>query len=209
MTLERTTFGVIRHAQTEWNRERRIQGWSDSPLTLEGERQAEGWGAHLQTMPWTLVLASDIGRALATARIVNRRLGLPLLTDHRLRELDWGQWTGKTVRQLRGEVPDIVAAQERAGWDFQAPGGGDPPLPARTQPLRAAGCGPRSSRRRDPGRDARGGDQEPGLPPRRGLDPADRTARAAHLPTGPDLGGGRNPRVRWGRRSAGLKRLRL
>jgi probable phosphoglycerate mutase len=123
VTIERTTFGVIRHAQTEWNRERRIQGWSDSPLTLEGERQADGWGAHLQAMPWTLVLASDIGRALATARIVNRRLGLPLLTDHRLRELDWGQWTGKTVRQLRGEVPDIVAAQERAGWDFQAPGG--------------------------------------------------------------------------------------
>ncbi len=123
MTLPRTLFGVIRHARTEWNRERRIQGWSDSPLTPEGERQAERWAAHLARERWTHLLASDIGRALATARLINRRVGVPLLTDPRLRELDWGEWTGKTVRELRAEVPDIVAAQERAGWDFQAPGG--------------------------------------------------------------------------------------
>lgn len=123
MTPARTIFGVIRHARTEWNRERRIQGWSDSPLTPEGERQAERWAAHLAQERWTQLLASDIGRALATARRINRRLGLPLQTDSRLRELDWGEWTGKTVRQLRAEVPDIVAAQERAGWDFRAPGG--------------------------------------------------------------------------------------
>jgi broad specificity phosphatase PhoE len=119
----RTIFGVIRHARTVWNQERRIQGWSDSPLTSEGERQAELWGAHLQSALWTSILASDTGRALATARIINRRLDLPIYPDPRLRELDWGQWTGRTVRQLCGEEPDVVAAQERAGWDFQPPGG--------------------------------------------------------------------------------------
>lgn len=123
MNAGRTTFGVIRHARTVWNRERRIQGWSDSPLTPEGERQAELWGAHLQATPWTLILASDTGRALATAHIINRRLGLPIHPEPRLRELDWGRWTGRTVRQLRGEEPDVVAAQECAGWDFRPPGG--------------------------------------------------------------------------------------
>jgi probable phosphoglycerate mutase len=123
VTAERTIFGVIRHARTVWNRERRIQGWSDSPLTPDGERQAELWGAHLQAMSWDLVLASDTGRAQATARIVNRRLDLPLHLEPRLRELDWGRWTGRTVRQLLGEEPDVVAAQERAGWDFRPPGG--------------------------------------------------------------------------------------
>ena len=123
MTAGRTSFGVIRHARTEWNRDRRIQGWSDSPLTAEGERQAELWANHLQAMRWEAILASDTGRAQATARIINRRLGLPLDIDSRLRELDWGRWTGRTVRQLRGEEPDVVAAQERAGWDFQPPGG--------------------------------------------------------------------------------------
>ncbi len=124
MTAGRTSFGVIRHARTEWNRDRRIQGWSDSPLTADGKRQAELWADHLlRAMPWVAMLASDTGRAQATARIINRRLGLPLVLDPRLRELDWGRWTGRTVRELRGEEPDVVAAQERAGWDFRPPGG--------------------------------------------------------------------------------------
>ncbi|HSV93038.1 MAG TPA: histidine phosphatase family protein [Desulfobacterales bacterium] len=123
MTDGRTSFGVIRHARTEWNRDRRIQGWSDSPLTADGEHQAELWAAHLQASPWDAILASDTGRAQATARIINRRLGLPLHLEPRLRELDWGRWTGRTVRQLLGEEPDVVAAQERAGWDFRPPGG--------------------------------------------------------------------------------------
>ena len=123
MTAARTIFGVMRHARTEWNRERRIQGWSDSPLTPGGERQAEAWGAHLQRRAWTRILASDSGRALATARIINRHLALPLAADARLRELDWGRWSGRTVRQLLADEPDIVAAQERAGWDFRPPGG--------------------------------------------------------------------------------------
>jgi probable phosphoglycerate mutase len=123
VTDGRTSFGVIRHARTEWNRDRRIQGWSDSPLTADGEHQAELWAAHLQASPWGAILASDTGRAQVTARIINRRLGLPLHLEPRLRELDWGRWTGRTVRQLLGEEPDVVAAQERAGWDFRPPGG--------------------------------------------------------------------------------------
>lgn len=118
-----TTFGVIRHAETVWNREKRIQGHQDSPLTPEGERMADRWGLALRVFHWDRILASDTGRAVATARRINARLQLPLELDPRLRELDWGRWTTKTLAQLRQEESDLLAVQERAGWDFQPPQG--------------------------------------------------------------------------------------
>lgn len=118
-----TTFGVIRHAETVWNREKRIQGHQDSPLTLEGERMADRWGLTLRAFHWDRILASDTGRAVTTAGRINTHLQLPLEVDPRLRELDWGCWTTKTVAQLRQEEGDMLAVQERAGWDFQPPQG--------------------------------------------------------------------------------------
>jgi probable phosphoglycerate mutase len=118
-----TTFGLIRHAETVWNRHKRIQGHQDSPLTSEGERMADRWGLRLHAFHWDRILASDSGRALATASRINAHLQLPLEVDPRLRELDWGRWTTKTVAQLRHEEGAMVALQERAGWDFQPPQG--------------------------------------------------------------------------------------
>lgn len=118
-----TRFGLIRHAETVWNSERRIQGQQDSPLTTRGLRQAERWGEALAGIAWQGMLASDTGRAAATAARINLRLRLPLTADARLRELDWGRWTGKTVAALRAEEPEAVAEQEAAGWEFTPPGG--------------------------------------------------------------------------------------
>jgi probable phosphoglycerate mutase len=118
-----TRFGLIRHAETVWNREKRIQGHLDSPLTSEGECRADRWGLKLREFQWERILSSDTGRAVTTARRINAYLGLPLETDPRLRELDWGEWAGKTVAQLRREQADVLAVQERAGWDFRPPQG--------------------------------------------------------------------------------------
>jgi len=118
-----TRFGLIRHAETVWNREKRIQGHQDSPLTPEGERMADTWGRLLGAFCWDRILSSDSGRAVATAVRINAHLKLPIDTHPRLRELDWGRWTTKTVAQLREEEGQLVAAQERAGWDFQPPEG--------------------------------------------------------------------------------------
>lgn len=118
-----TRFGLIRHAETLWNRERRIQGHQDSPLTPEGEMMADAWGRMLGVFHWDRILSSDTGRAVATAVRINACLGLPIDTHPRLRELDWGRWTSKTVAQLREEEGERVVAQERAGWDFQPPQG--------------------------------------------------------------------------------------
>jgi probable phosphoglycerate mutase len=118
-----TRFGLIRHAETVWNRERRVQGQLDSPLTPEGEQQAMRWGRALQSFSWNRILASDTGRALATVAAINAHLKLPIETDPRLRELDWGQWTARTIAQIRAEDREAVAAQEAVGWEFRPPGG--------------------------------------------------------------------------------------
>lgn len=120
-----TRFGLIRHAQTTWNRQKRIQGQSDSPLTVEGERQAGRWGEILKQFSWDRILASDTGRAVKTAKLINDCLNLSLTTDPRLREQDWGQWAGKTVAQLKTEAPRKLDEEVRAGWDFCPPEGED------------------------------------------------------------------------------------
>jgi broad specificity phosphatase PhoE len=118
-----TRFGLIRHAETVWNRERRVQGQMDSALTPEGVRQAERWGRLLKAFPWDRLLTSDTGRALDTARRINVHLKLAVETDARLRELDWGRWANRTIEQIRAEFPHEVAEQEAAGWNFRPPGG--------------------------------------------------------------------------------------
>jgi probable phosphoglycerate mutase len=120
-----TRFGLIRHAQTRWNREKRIQGQVDSPLTSEGMRQAARWGRLLETFGWDRILASDTGRAHATAERINTTLKLSLTTDRRLREQDWGQWAGKTIADLKTDHAAELRAQEDAGWAFCPPDGED------------------------------------------------------------------------------------
>ena len=118
-----TRFGLIRHAQTVWNQEKRIQGQSDSPLSKQGQRQAAAWGHDLKQISWSRILASDSGRALATAEMINASLKVPLTIDSRLKEQDWGQWEGKTARQIEAEAPQMLDEKIKDGWDFCPPGG--------------------------------------------------------------------------------------
>ena len=115
----------MRHAQTVWNREKKIQGLCDSPLTAGGERQASAWGPMLDRYPWDRILTSDIGRALTTAGRIGEFLDIPIEADSRLGEQDWGRWTGKTITQLKVEHPLELAEQVNAGWEFRPPGGED------------------------------------------------------------------------------------
>lgn len=120
-----TRFGIMRHAATEWNLQRRIQGHDDSPLTVEGRQQAGRWGRKLSALAWDRILVSDLGRARQTAGLVNRRLGVPVETDRRLREQDWGDWTGMTVGQIKAAFPALWAVRVKAGWATRAPAGED------------------------------------------------------------------------------------
>jgi len=81
-----TRFGLVRHAETVWNREKRIQGQSDSALTDRGSEDADNWGRRLSRFSWDRILMSDSGRAVETAETINHHLQAPAESDPRLRE---------------------------------------------------------------------------------------------------------------------------
>lgn len=116
---------LVRHGQTEFNRERRIQGQVDSPLTELGERQARAVADLLADMtgaePGWRVVTSPLGRARRTAEIVAERLRIPQVEeDRRLIELSWGAWDGRLRSELEAEYPEAFG---RTGWAFDAPTG--------------------------------------------------------------------------------------
>ena len=118
-----TRFGLLRHAETLWNREKRIQGQLDSPLTPAGAVQASKWGHILNSVSWKRIITSDIGRAMHTADNINATLVAPVSTDSGLREQNWGRWSGKTMAEATAEAVEIMPGYESAGWNFRPPGG--------------------------------------------------------------------------------------
>lgn len=120
-----TPFGLMRHAPTEWNREKRLQGQDDSPLLVESVTLARNWGERLRPLGWDRILASDLGRTRRTAELVNRALKVPLELDSRLREKDWGRWTGENLSRIAAAAPGHLAALESEGWTFRPPDGED------------------------------------------------------------------------------------
>ena len=120
-----TRFGLLRHTRTVWNQEKRIQGQKDSPITSEGRKQATVCGKILNSLSWHRILSSDTGRALETANIINKYLQVSILKDSRLREQDWGLWTGKTLGSITQKSSQGLAVQAGIGWRFCPPEGED------------------------------------------------------------------------------------
>jgi len=92
-----TTLLLVRHGETDWNAEGRLQGHTDRPLNDFGRRQAAALAERLAAEPAIdAVYASDLSRARETAEILAHRLGLPVVTVPDLRERNWGNWEGLT-----------------------------------------------------------------------------------------------------------------
>ncbi|MDG3085188.1 histidine phosphatase family protein [Vibrio hannami] len=88
---------LIRHGQTEWNLDRRIQGWHNSPLTSEAEELLRQ--LPLPELVSPIIYSSDLGRSHQSAQILADRLGLSVITDTRLRERKLGVLEGKVIDQ--------------------------------------------------------------------------------------------------------------
>jgi probable phosphoglycerate mutase len=120
---EMTWVILVRHAETVWNREGRMQGDKDSPLTPRGLAQAQALAGAFEVDPPLHVYSSDQGRALATAEAVAERCGLVVKADRRLRERHYGDLQGLTWHELRGRHPDLHARFQSRDPDFAPPGG--------------------------------------------------------------------------------------
>ena len=97
-----TTLLLVRHGETDWNADGRLQGHTDRPLSDYGRRQARELGDQLKeegsrARSSRRSTPSDLARARETAEIVGGRLGLPVVLDPDLREKDWGTWEGLTA----------------------------------------------------------------------------------------------------------------
>ncbi len=91
---------LVRHGETESNKAKRYQGWTESPLSQEGIRQAERAGLFLGSQNIAGLYCSDLQRAFHTARVIGALSGFrPEVTDL-LREINFGQWEGLTYDQI-------------------------------------------------------------------------------------------------------------
>lgn len=123
MRSNTTSIGLIRHSVTTWNRDKKIQGRHDTPLTDRGREMAEAWGEELKSEGWDAIVTSDLGRAVETARLINKTLNLPVSSDHRLNEQDWGNWTGSTLKELNITDGERLQQEVNKGWSFRPPDG--------------------------------------------------------------------------------------
>lgn len=94
---------LLRHGQTDWNKERRMQGHTDVPLNTEGQSQARSVQTLLEKLRIDYVVSSDLKRAYETAQIATEGIQVPLVADQRLREVHLGQLEGKTALEIQNE----------------------------------------------------------------------------------------------------------
>lgn len=113
---------LIRHASTAWNEDGRIQGRTDIPLSPSGRAQARAW-----RLPNGFTCARCVTSPLCRARETAELLGFPdALVDTRLAEMSWGRFEGRRLPELRDELGQELADNERRGLDFRPPGGESP-----------------------------------------------------------------------------------
>jgi broad specificity phosphatase PhoE len=110
---------LVRHGETAANRERLALGRADPPLTATGERQAAALAGRLGSSGATRVISSPLGRAQQTATAIADALGIPVETDARLVEMDYGEWDERSF----GDLPSEALARWRRDANFAPPGG--------------------------------------------------------------------------------------
>jgi probable phosphoglycerate mutase len=114
---------LIRHGQSTWNRERRIQGQLDPPLSREGREQARRLGLRLAGRRFTGFYSSDLKRAFETAEAIAAATGDQPKPDKALREIYLGEWEGLNTEEIAEEYPDAWASWvKEPDWDL-VPGG--------------------------------------------------------------------------------------
>lgn len=103
---------VTRHGETEWNVQKRMQGWKDSQLTEKGKENAARLGKSLGDIQFDAVYASTSPRAIDTAKLIASEQDVTIMTDDQLREINMGEWEGKT----HDEIQHIYPKQHHDFW---------------------------------------------------------------------------------------------
>ena len=121
---EPTRILAIRHGETAWNVDTRIQGHLNIPLNDIGHWQAERLGQSLVAEDITAIYASDLSRAHETALYVSRASGVPVVAELGLRERGFGDFEGRTFAEIEVALPDQAERWRKRDPAF-APSGGE------------------------------------------------------------------------------------
>ncbi len=121
---------LLRHGETLWNTEKRLQGHSNSPLTDKGCKQAIENGRLLRPLlekceRWRMIV-SPLGRCRQSADLIAREVGFQATRmefEDRLKELSFGRWEGMTVSEIEKEDRDGWVRRKADRWSVPAPGG--------------------------------------------------------------------------------------
>ncbi|MEM9999523.1 MAG: histidine phosphatase family protein [Pseudomonadota bacterium] len=123
-------FFMLRHGETDWNREQRFQGRTDIPLNALGRQQAADYASILREQNddwrhWTFI-SSPLSRARDTMEIMRDTLGLPP-GDYEIEdawiEVTFGDWEQRSLAELRRQEPEQIAAREANKWLYVPPNG--------------------------------------------------------------------------------------
>ncbi|MBO7428690.1 MAG: histidine phosphatase family protein [Paludibacteraceae bacterium] len=103
-----TRFYLVRHGQTDWNQEKRMQGQHETDLTPLGERQAIALGERLEDVDFGLVFSSPQRRAMKTTQLILGKRSLPIIPDNALKEILMGDWQGILIEDLMEKYPEEI-----------------------------------------------------------------------------------------------------
>ena len=114
---------LIRHGETDWNLEGRYQGHSDVPLNERGRTQSFELAKTLRKEQPVLIYSSDLMRAVESAEILGRNLGIRVIQDPRLREIHLGSWEGMLFEEIQAKDSDLLKLRKQDPRTVSAPGG--------------------------------------------------------------------------------------
>lgn len=123
--MQATRIIAIRHGETAWNVDARIQGHLDIPLNDIGLWQAGRAAAALAGESLAAIYSSDLARAQTTAQAVAATTGAPLILDSSLRERCFGSYEGRTFKEIESEQPADALRWRKRDPDFVPDGGGE------------------------------------------------------------------------------------
>jgi probable phosphoglycerate mutase len=123
--MEATRIIAVRHGETAWNVDSRIQGQLDIGLNDTGHWQARRVGEALASEEITAVYTSDLGRAHQTAEHISEVTGVPVVADEGLRERSFGMFEGKTFDEIHSTWPDHAHNWRKRIPEWEPPEGGE------------------------------------------------------------------------------------
>lgn len=116
-------FFLVRHGETMWNKCRKYQGQTDVPLNDTGREQACKLSVRLEKQRLDAVYASDLGRAIETARIIAKPHNIEVVGSRELREINFGIWEGYNFEEIMNKWPNEYKKWLDEPWYSNPPGG--------------------------------------------------------------------------------------